>query len=115
MLWPSPRRSIRIRWPVATSYVRLTHRFVDIDGRELPEPAVVRQWDGPALAAAVRHDASCPSYNRNVRQLLHVGYKVAAELGTRFTGALEKHSESIGRNVTENLYDRHIRPLFFGE
>ena len=88
---------------------------VDIDSRGLPEPEVVKRWDGPSLAAAVRHDANCGAYNRNVRQLLHVGYKVAAELGSRFTGALEKHAESIGRNVTENLYDRHIRPLFLGE
>jgi len=28
---------------------------------------------------------------------------------------LEKHAEAIGRNVTENLYDRHVRPLFLGD
>jgi hypothetical protein len=46
---------------------------------------------------------------------LHVGYKVAAEMGDRFVDALEQHAEVVARNVTENLYDRHIRPLFLGE
>ena len=45
----------------------------------------------------------------------HVGYKVAVELGPRYLGVLERHAGAIARNVTENLYERHIRPLFFGE
>jgi len=60
----------------------------------------------------LRHDQSHESYNPNVRQLLHVGYKVAAEMGDEFLGALEKHEEIIGQNVTENIFERHIRPVF---
>jgi tagaturonate epimerase len=88
---------------------------VDIRREALPSPAVVAGWDGPTLAAALRHDQQCPSYDPNLRQLLHVGYKVAAEMGGRYTGALEKHAAVIAQNVTENLYQRHIRPLFLGE
>jgi tagaturonate epimerase len=62
----------------------------------------------------LRHDAACNAYNRHLRQLLHVGYKVAAEMGDRFAAALDRHAEVIAANVTENLYQRHICPLFLG-
>ncbi len=88
---------------------------VDIDRGALPSVETVAAWDGPAFADALRHDPSCAAYNPNVRQLLHVGYKVAAELGPRFLAALEKHADVIAENVTTNLYDRHIRPLFLGQ
>jgi tagaturonate epimerase len=87
---------------------------VDIDRAALPTVWQVRAWDGPAFAAALRHDPTCPEYNLHFRQLLHVGYKVAAEMGSRFTDALEAHAGVIAANVTANLYDRHIRPLFLG-
>jgi hypothetical protein len=45
---------------------------------------------------------------------LHVGYKIAAEMGDRFTAALREHSAVIAAGVTHNLYERHIRPLFLG-
>jgi len=54
-------------------------------------------------------------YNSNLRQLLHVGYKLAAEMGARYTAALEKHEPVVAANVTENIYKRHICPLFLGE
>ena len=85
---------------------------VDIDRSKLPSPETVRGWDGATFAAALRHDQNCKAYNPNLRQLLHVGYKVAAELGSRYLNALEKHADLIGKNVTENLYDRHIGRLF---
>jgi hypothetical protein len=49
-----------------------------------------------------------------LRQLVHVGYKVAAEMGPRFTELLRSHAGPVGKNVTENLYHRHIVPLFLG-
>ena len=66
------------------------------------------------FAAALRHDPSCEDFNPHLRQLLHLSYKIAAEMGSRFTAALERHADIIGSQVTENLYDRHIRPLFLG-
>jgi hypothetical protein len=88
---------------------------VKIDRSALPSPEIVGSWDGLAFAAALRHDQTCKAYNPNLRQLLHVGYKLAAEMGTRFTAALEKHAAVVAANVTENIYKRHIRPLFLGE
>jgi hypothetical protein len=85
---------------------------IDIDKAKLPDPAQVRRWDGERFAATLRHDQQCPHYNPSFRQLLHVGYKVAAEMGPRFTDALEKHEAIIAENVTANIYERHIRPLF---
>jgi len=87
---------------------------VDIDRSSLPSPEVVACWDGEAFAAALRHEAACKAYNPNLRQLLHVGYKIAAEMGRRYVAALEQHSAVIAANVTHNLYERHIRPLFLG-
>jgi tagaturonate epimerase len=87
---------------------------IDIDRAALPPPETVAGWNGESFAAALRHDAACSAYSPDLRQLLHVGYKVAAEMGARFTAALEEHSAVIAANVTQNLYERHIRPLFLG-
>ncbi len=87
---------------------------VDIDRGALPPPEMVAGWDGAAFAAALRHDAACAAYNPHLRQLLHVGYKIAAEMGDRFTAALQEHSDVIAAKVTHNLFQRHIRPLFLG-
>ena len=87
---------------------------VEIDPRALPSPQSVDAWDQEAFASAVRHDPTCEAYNPSLRQLLHVAYKVAAEMGDRFPGALEKHADVVATNVTENLYRRHVRPLFLG-
>ena len=53
-----------------------------------------------------------PQYNPNLRQLLHVGFKVAARMGRRYTEALEANEEIVARNVTENLFVRHLKPIF---
>ena len=85
---------------------------IDIDTAMLPTAEEIDEWDGQTFASALRHDQSCERYNLHVRQLLHVGYKIAAEMGTRFTDALRKHEDIIAQNVTENIYDRHISPVF---
>jgi hypothetical protein len=85
---------------------------IDIDTSRLPAPEVVNRWTSEQYASTVRHDQSNALFNPHVRQLLHVGYKVAAMMGDRYTRMLEACEESISRNVTENLYARHIEPLF---
>jgi hypothetical protein len=85
---------------------------IDIDTSRLPAPAEVNRWTSEQYASAVRHDQKNPLFNPHVRQLLHVGYKVAAKMGDRYLRMLEACEESISRNVTENLYTRHIEPLF---
>jgi hypothetical protein len=85
---------------------------IDIDPAGLPNVEDVDAWNGPAFASALRHDQSCEQYNSDFRQLLHVAYKIAAEMGTRFTNALDKYEHVIAQNVSENIYDRHIRRIF---
>jgi hypothetical protein len=85
---------------------------IDIDPAKLPHPKSVMGWSSTEYANALRHVESSPDYNPNFRQLLHVGFKVAAGMGQRFTGALEANEEIVGRNVTQNLFSRHLLPLF---
>jgi len=85
---------------------------IDIDASKLPSAATVNGWTGEQYARALRHDASDPLYNLHLRQLLHVGYKVAAQMGDRYYNALEEFQSDVARNVTENLWERHIKVLF---
>jgi len=87
---------------------------IDIDPNKLPAPAVVNGWTSEQYVSALRHDQKNSAYNPSLRQLLHVGFKVAAKLGDRYLKALEANEEVVGRNVTENLYTRHIKPIFLG-
>jgi hypothetical protein len=88
---------------------------IGINPSRLPDPKTVSGWQGEAFAAALTHDQSCPDYNRHFRQLLHVGYKVAAEMGEVFTDALKQHEKTIAPLVTQNLYRRHIKSVFIGK
>lgn len=85
---------------------------IAIDRARLPAPSAVRGWSGSEYAAALRHDQACPAYNPHLRQLLHVGYKVAAEMGAEYLRALDANEGVIGALVTENLFEKHIRPVF---
>jgi hypothetical protein len=85
---------------------------IDIDTGKLPSPETVEKWSGEQYAEALRHEQSCASYNPNFRQLLHVGYKVAAEMTDEFLNALKRYEETIAQNVTENIFERHIKPIF---
>ncbi len=87
---------------------------IDINGARLPTAAEVATWSSQQFVKSLRHDQTCPRYNPSLRQLLHVGYKVAAQLGERFTDALERHAEVIAANVTENIFARHLKPIFGG-
>lgn len=87
---------------------------IDIDRAKLPSPDTVDAWTGEEYANALRHDQSCAAYNPHARQLLHVGYKVAAEMGERYLNALIAHEEVIAQTVAENIYDRHMKRIFIG-
>jgi len=85
---------------------------VSIDRARLPEPGRVYSWTSGEFVAALKHDQSNPAYNLHLRQLLHVGFKVAAEMGEEYVHTLDRHKDVVGRNVTENLWKRHLVPLF---
>jgi hypothetical protein len=85
---------------------------IDIKYNRLPSPDSVENWNSQQYVSALRHDQRNSGFNADFRQLLHVGYKVAAKMGDRYLKMLDTCEASISRNVTENLFERHIRPLF---
>ena len=87
---------------------------IDIDHSKLPSAHEVNSWSGPQLASAVRHIPSHPGFNPNVRQLLHVSFKLAAKAGARYLDLLKANEEIVAKQVMENIYDRHMKPLFIG-
>lgn len=104
------RRALERREELTAEYTTVT----DISPARLPEPKEVVSWSGETLANTLRHNPGHPRFNPDARQLLHCAYKVAAELGSEFTGAVEKYKDVIAPKVKENLFERHIKPLFLG-
>jgi hypothetical protein len=88
---------------------------IDIDRAKLPGAQDVAGWTSEQFTGALRHVQCHPLFNPSFRQLLHVSFKIAAKEGQRYLDLLKANEEIVGRNVTENLYARHLRPLFTGE
>jgi hypothetical protein len=85
---------------------------IEIDDSKLPSATEVAGWSSEKFANTLRHIPGHPDYNANFRQLIHVGYKLAADMGSAYTDLLEKHADVIGSCVEENIYDRHLKRLF---
>lgn len=85
---------------------------IDIDPAKLPSPDAVSSWTKEQYVSALRHDPKNPAFNASFRQLLHVGFKIAAQMGDRYLKMLKACEADVSRNATTNLYDRHILPLF---
>jgi hypothetical protein len=88
---------------------------IDINPAKLPAPQKVKTWNETQYTGALRHDQKNPAYNPNFRQLIHVGYKMAAKMGDRYLNALTKFESVIAENVKTNLLVRHIEPIFRGK
>ncbi len=85
---------------------------IDVKKDRLPDPGTVAGWGSDEYVGHLRHDQANAAYSPDFRQLIHVGFKVAAEMGTRYLDALEKYEKIIAQNVTDNLFTRHIKPIF---
>ncbi len=85
---------------------------IDIDDSKLPSATEVAGWSSEKFASTLRHIPGHPDYNPNFRQLIHVGYKLAADMGKTYTDLLEKNADVIGNCVEENIYERHLKRLF---
>jgi hypothetical protein len=88
---------------------------INIDRQRLPAPREVESWTATEYVERLRHDRSCPRYDVNFRQLVHVSFRLAAEMGRRYTDLLQEFRGVIEDNVTNNLFRRHIQPLFLGQ
>ena len=85
---------------------------INIDDSKLPSVEEVASWSGEKFGNTLRHIPGHPDYNLNFRQLIHVGYKVASEMGEKYTDMLKKYSDVVGGCVEENIYERHLKRLF---
>jgi hypothetical protein len=85
---------------------------IDIETAKLPSVETVGGWSSEQFVGALRHDPADPRFNPHLRQLVHVGFKVAAQMGDRYLSMLKACEAAVSRNVTTNLYERHLRPLF---
>jgi len=96
-------------------YAELTGPYatvLSINQQMLPNAGEVNKWNSRRFSEALTHDQKCNGYNPHFRQLIHVGYKIAAEMGDRFLSALDRHHEIIAGKVKFNLLERHLKPLF---
>ncbi|MBV9611292.1 MAG: hypothetical protein JO091_02420, partial [Acidobacteriaceae bacterium] len=87
---------------------------IDIHPGKLPVPKELKGWSSGQFVSALRHDSRCTAYNSSMRQLLHVGFKIAAKMGDRYIRLLRSVEDTVSKNVTVNLFERHIKPVFLG-
>lgn len=85
---------------------------IDINVDSLPSASDVAGWNSKKFAGSLRHITGNPEYNPNMRQLIHVAYKLAAQEMDTWFRLLEEHDEVVGGCVYENIYKRHISRLF---
>ena len=85
---------------------------IDIDPATLPSRDIAQAWSGERWANTLRHVPGHPEFHPGVRQLMHVGFKLAAKQGSKYTDLLKANSVIIAKNVFDNLYERHMKPLF---
>ncbi len=86
-------------------------QVLNIDINKLPHPEDFDHLSGEELADTIRHNKNSPLYNGHVRQLMHTAYKIAAE-NEQLIPLLKEHREIAGHEVYENIYSRHLVPLF---
>ncbi|MEN6492584.1 MAG: tagaturonate epimerase family protein, partial [Rectinema sp.] len=104
----------------AAAYARIDEltapyaNVVEIDRARLPRPDEVAAWDSKTFVNALRHEPGSQTMQPDMRQLMHVGFKIAAEMGEEYTDALVEYRESVARNVQSNLYARHLLPIILG-
>lgn len=85
---------------------------IDIDESRLPSPSEVRSWNAGKFASSLQHIPGHKDFNPNLRQLIHVGYKVAAEFDKVYYDMVKKYADIVAEQVTENIYERHLKRLF---
>ena len=87
---------------------------IDIERSRLPVPDEVNSWNPSEYVETLQHNPTHGRYDSNFRQLIHVSFKIAAEMGDRYRNLLRTSRQKIESGVTENLFKRHIEPLFLG-
>lgn len=85
---------------------------IDVQRARLPRLDEVEGWSAGRFAATLKHVPGDSQFNSDFRQFMHVAFKIAAELGPRYLDVLRACQPVVAKHVTENLYARHLQPLF---
>jgi hypothetical protein len=85
---------------------------IDIKRSSLPGKETISKWTGRKFSDSIRHVPGNPDYNPDMRQLIHVAYKLAALQINKYYTLLEANEKTVETCVFENIYNRHICRLF---
>ena len=85
---------------------------IDINISGLPSKTEVAKWSSKKMAGALRHVPGNKDYNPNMRQLIHVAYKLAAMEMAEYYKLLEANEKIVSECVYDNIFKRHICRLF---
>jgi hypothetical protein len=85
---------------------------IDINVSSLPSKQDVAKWNGKKFSEYIMHNKENKLYNPDMRQLLHVAYKIAAHEIDEYFRLIEANEQIISECVYENIYKRHICRLF---
>jgi hypothetical protein len=85
---------------------------IDINISKLPPKSEVAKWSSKKFADSLRHVPGNKDYNLNIRQIIHVAYKLAALKMDEYFHLLEANEKTVSKAVYENIYNRHICRLF---
>ena len=85
---------------------------IDINISKLPSKKVVSGWTSKKFAGSLRHDQDNKDYDPNMRQLVHVAYKLAALQMDEYFHLLDSNKKIVSECVYDNMYKRHISRLF---
>jgi hypothetical protein len=85
---------------------------IDINISKLPSKDEVAKWNSKKFADSLRHVPGNKDFNPNMRQLIHVAYKLAAFKMDEYFHLLETNEKTVSAAVYENIYNRHICRLF---
>lgn len=85
---------------------------IDIRSASLPSIEEVSGWNSKKFSAALKNIPGNPEYNPDMRQLIHVAYKLAALKMKEYFRLLESNELIVSKCVYENIYNRHLCRLF---
>jgi len=101
-------KSLEIKEELCAPYADV----IDIKVSSLPSKQEVSLWNGKRFSESLKHEPGNSCYNPDMRQLIHVAYKLAGLQMKTFYALLEVNEKIVSKCVYENIYNRHINRLF---
>jgi hypothetical protein len=86
---------------------------ISIDINKLPSVSDIKNWNSNKFVESLQNNRNNINFNSSFRQYIHISYKIAAAMGDDYLNAVKQNADIIGKNVTLNIYERHIKPLFY--